>query len=189
MTGCDDRLVVSEVNWPLRNTGVYSPVTSPYESSGERFSDPSVSEDEYADYMIRYILIAICSGMVERVYWWRLVSRGFGLVDDTDPDNWRERPAYTALGHLLSSIGRHKFIPDCGIHGASGIRSHMFEADDGLRVCVACSPEGMTEFDVPFDCARVTDSFGNSLDDVGLNAGAKARIGGSPVYFFARTSS
>jgi tRNA A-37 threonylcarbamoyl transferase component Bud32 len=103
---CCDRLIVSEVNWPLRGTGVYSPVGSPYVSAEPRRNDPSVSEDEYADYMIRYLLIALCSGMVERVFWWRLVAYGFGLVDDSNETQWRERPAFKMLKVLLEWVGK-----------------------------------------------------------------------------------
>ena len=106
----EDRLIVSEVNWPIKGTGVYSPVNSPYETAGVRANDPSVDEQTYADYMIRYLLLALCSGLVERVYWWRLVARGFGLVDDSDGVNWRERPAYGALRKLLEQVGTGTFL-------------------------------------------------------------------------------
>ena len=99
---CEPRLIVSEVNWPLLGTGVWSPVGSPYETPGLRRNDPSVTEQDYADYLIRYLLIALCSGLVERVYWWRLVARGFGLVDDTAPGAWRRRPAYHQLRCFLA---------------------------------------------------------------------------------------
>ena len=102
-TSCEDRFIVSEVNWPIDGTGEYSPVGSPYVSPGERLRDPSVSEDEYADYMLRYLCMAICSGMAERVYWWRLVARGFGLVDDTDHNGWRKRPAFEMLKVFLNA--------------------------------------------------------------------------------------
>ena len=56
--------------------------------------------------MIRYLLIALCSGMVERVYWRRLVARGFGLIDDVEPGTWRPRPAFTL--HFRMNI--HGFV-------------------------------------------------------------------------------
>jgi hypothetical protein len=79
----DDRIVVSETNWPLQGTGVWSPVTSPYETLDPRQNDPSVSEADYAAYLARYYLLALASGHVSRVYWWRLAARGFRLSDDT----------------------------------------------------------------------------------------------------------
>ena len=85
---------VTEVNWPLAGTGVYSPVVSPYDSPGPRKHDPNVSEEEYADYMIRYFKQTIGSGLVDRVYWWQLIAKGFGLIDEED---YRKRPAYFAF--------------------------------------------------------------------------------------------
>lgn len=100
--GVAERLIISEVNWPLLHTGVWSPVGSPYESPGPRFNDPSVTEDQYAAYMIRYLLLALGSGLAERVYWWNLAAHGFGLIDDRDPQGWRPRPAYHAFQDWLT---------------------------------------------------------------------------------------
>ena len=105
----DDRLVVSETNWPLLGTGVWSPVTSPYETLDPRQNDPSVSEADYAAYLARYYLLALASGHVSRVYWWRLAARGFGLIDDADPAAWRPRPAFRALQTLLDNVGEATF--------------------------------------------------------------------------------
>ena len=107
---CADRLIVSEFNWPLLDGDVYSPVGSPYLFPGQVLdSPPSASEDDQARYLIRYLLLALCSGLVERVYWWRLVARGYGLVDDRDPAAWRPRPAYHALQRWLRTVGGATF--------------------------------------------------------------------------------
>lgn len=108
--GCaTDRIVVSEVNWPLLGTGPWSPVTSPYETRDPRQNDPSVDEETYAAYLARYLLLTLASGHVQRVYWWRLAARGFGLVDDTDPAAWRPRPAFFALQTLLENLAGATF--------------------------------------------------------------------------------
>lgn len=99
----EDRVVVSEVNWPLAGTGPWSPVTSPYETLGPRRNDPSVTEELYAAFMARYLLLALASGHVSRVYWWRLAAHGFGLVDDSASPR-RRRPAYHALRDLLAAL-------------------------------------------------------------------------------------
>lgn len=94
---CGAGLIVSEFNWPLLGTGVWSPVGSPYVSPGVRFNDPSVDENEAAVYMIRYLLLGICSGLAEEMVFWRLVAHGYGLVDERDPAGWRRRPGFEAL--------------------------------------------------------------------------------------------
>ena len=70
---------------------------------------PRVSEEDYAKFMCRYLLLAVASGHVSRVYWWRLVHRGFGLVDDSDPENPRPRPAFFALKNLLAQLAGARF--------------------------------------------------------------------------------
>lgn len=100
---CGAELIVSEFNWPLRGTGIHSPVGAPYVSPGIRRGDPSVTEEQSADYMVRYLLISLCSGLAGQVYWWTLTAHGFGLIDDAD-GAWRERPGYHALQTFLQRL-------------------------------------------------------------------------------------
>ncbi|MBA4388780.1 MAG: hypothetical protein C0404_12420 [Verrucomicrobia bacterium] len=174
---CGDSLVVSEVNWPIKGTGVYSPVTSPYESPGPRYNDPSVSEDDYADYMLRYLLIALCSGMVDRVFWWRLVARGYGLVDDADAARWRERPAYLMLKMFLENIR------DCVFErkpaSRPGVEAFMFNHRSGRQLCVIYSTRGDMTVEPPFACSRVTDAFGRAVP-----VSPSLTLTGRPIYMF-----
>jgi tRNA A-37 threonylcarbamoyl transferase component Bud32 len=107
---CAEKVIVSEVNWPLKGTGVWSPVGSPYQSPGARFNDPSVDEATYAAYMKRYILLALCSGMADQVYWWNLAAHGFGLIDDRDPNGWRPRPAFHVFKDLIDQTRGATFL-------------------------------------------------------------------------------
>jgi len=178
---CDDSLIISEVNWPLKGTGVYSPVGSPYESPGPRFNDPSVTEDEYAAYMLRYIVIALCSGMVDRLYWWRLVARGYGLVDDTNAGSWRKRPAYVVLQYFLSVLGEGEFLEKLSV-GGSDIHCFMFRRPDGKKVCLAYSSAVETLFNLPFECSSVISA---TCETIEVRAG-KIILAGMPVYFFLK---
>lgn len=173
---CEDKLIISEVNWPITGTGVYSPVNSPYESPGPRFNDPSVTEDQYADYMIRYLLIALCSGMADRVYWWRLVSRGFGLVDDSHKE-WRARPAYTMLRFFLSAVEGVKFRRKPRLE--PGAHGFVFGDSEQDTLCVAYTQGDPRSQRIPFEFSRALDAFGNEID-----AADEVRLSGRPVYLF-----
>ena len=105
-----EKIIISEVNWPVVGTGHWSPVGSPYTINGPWATPPSATEEDYAKFMCRYFLLAIASGHVSRVYWWRLAARGYGIIDDTGtPKQWRPRPAFFALKKLLSQLADSRF--------------------------------------------------------------------------------
>jgi tRNA A-37 threonylcarbamoyl transferase component Bud32 len=171
---CEDRFIVSEVNWPLADTGVYSPVCSPYLYPGQRVGAPNVSEEDYARYLVRYLLQAVCSGLVERVYWWRLAARGFGLVDD-GVTPWRERPAYRAWRHMLHVLSGAKFERNARV--GEGAFVHVFRRPDGERLAVgyAWTPAGGPAHGL--SCARAESVTGEPLDRM------PERLTADPVYF------
>ena len=173
---CDDRLIISETNWPLTGAGVWSPVVAPFDTPGDRPNDPSVSEHEYAAYLIRYLLIALCSGLVERVYWWRLAGRGFGLIDDTNPAAWRARPAYRVLAVFLDQVGRATFIARRLV--GLGTWFYLFRRPDESRVVLGYST-------VAGDTLRIPFRYAASLDAQGQDCAAPSALPGLPVYFQA----
>ncbi len=177
---CDDELIVSEVNWPIEGTGVYSPVGAPYVSPGPRHKDPSVSEMDYATFMIRYYAIALCSGMVSRVYWWRLVAQGFGLVDDRDPDDWRRRPAFAALRTFMGILGDSTFerriTAGQGIDEDVHVLAFMTPAEKVIYLAwVNGDPR---EVALPQPCLSVTDMVGEAA----AGTGKTVRVTGAPCY-------
>ncbi|MDA7640541.1 hypothetical protein N8787_02785 [Opitutaceae bacterium] len=86
------RLWITEVNWPLEDQGVYSP-------TGRK---ECVDEETAAAYLNSYYEDAWQSEFVERVYWWQLISRGYGLIDVNDDNELRYRPAYYQFQKLLT---------------------------------------------------------------------------------------
>lgn len=172
----DDRVVVSEVNWPLVDTGVYSPVCSPYMFPGQVVGAPNVSEEAYARFMMRYLLQAACSGLVDRVYWWRLAAHGFGLVDDR-VEPWRARPAYHAWRRMLEVLGDSVFERNLPV--GKGAYVHVFRRSDGERLAVGYA--WMAGIDVPRElgCARAEDMAGRALEHV------PDTLAEDPVYFRA----
>ncbi|MDF2939959.1 MAG: hypothetical protein K0R66_601 [Gammaproteobacteria bacterium] len=166
---CGEKVIVSEVNWPIKRTGIWSPIGSPYEAPSWHRDQPGVTEQEYSDYMLRYLVISLCSGHIDQVYWWRLSAHGFGLVDDLN--NWRKRPAFTALGFFLKTLGNAQFIrklpsPD-----------HIFLLEFqmlGSRVVMAWTLSNSSKFvpDLAYDQAY--DNQGQVLDCIELSE--------SPIY-------
>lgn len=86
------RLWITECNWPLQRQGEYSP-TSEHEC---------VSEADYDTFMQQYFIDAWETGLVERVYWWQLVSKGYGLIDRRGEEMYY-RPAYSSFKYMLEA--------------------------------------------------------------------------------------
>jgi hypothetical protein len=179
---CDERLIVSEVNWPLLGTGVYSPVGSPYVSPGERRNDPSVSEDDYADFMVRYLLIALCSGLVERVVWWQLAAHGYGLIDDRGDSGWRRRPAFHAMRAFVTTMEDATFTGLSPTVGEAGMHVLMFESEAGAPFCVAYREQGHALFTPPFRPSRAFDATGAPVP---VTPEGSVPVTPRPVYVFS----
>jgi len=92
-----ERCWITEVNWPLWE--------GPHSPAGRKVS---VDEERQADYLARYYLLALGTGLVERVFWWRLAARGYGLVDPAG--EMRRRPSFTALRALNSLVEGSSFL-------------------------------------------------------------------------------
>lgn len=140
-----EKIIVSEVNWPLLNTGPWSPVGLLFPNSGPWESPPSVPENDYAKFMLRYWLLAIAGGHVSRLYWWRLDAHGYGLIDDAGgTENWRERPAFHVLKEWLKTLSDARFerrldgLPD----GHFGLE---FSRGNGSRFTVKWTIDSMPE--------------------------------------------
>lgn len=175
---CGDRFICSEVNWPLAGTGIYSPVGSPYLYPGQKVGHPSVTEEDYAAYMIRYFLITLCSGLVDRVYWWRLAAHGYGLVDDLEQDasSWRCRPAFHALRCLLNYCGRATFVGR--VQQDDGALWFQFEREEDDPVWVGYREDGTGWANLPCRGKAIIDGFGHERE----GAMERVELSGTPVY-------
>lgn len=171
---CMDRLVISEVNWPILGTGVYSPVGSPYHWPGQVPGPPNVSPEAYAAFMVRYLLTALCSGLAERVYWWRLAAHGFGLLSDLDPNAFEERPAYGVLRTFLTECGAAEFLAR-RTFGAGG-QSYFFRGPTGGAFAVACSAAGEEALPAEWSFETRLNEHGEPLP------GGPGLVGAAPNY-------
>lgn len=151
-------IYITETNWPIKNTAPYAP-TSEYEC---------VTEEEYANFMVRYYLLSFASQRVLSVYWHQLIAPGYGLVDNRD--GIRKRSAYKAfktLQHYLQdatflrmSIERQFYTLQCTYHNK--ILFVMWSLDEKIYFI----DEGMQAF---------------SRDGIPINEG-EITIKGEPIY-------
>ena len=170
----EDHVIISEVNWPIKHTGIWSPIICPYETPKWRRIQPGETEETYANYLVRYLLITLCSGHADRVYWWRLSAHGYGLVDDCD--EFRIRPAFIALQQLLKTLGNAQFIRK---HPTLGSRYLLEFKNDEARIYVAWSTQSTTEKITEVTAEHIMDTEGKPLQ---LALWTEA-----PIYFIQRS--
>lgn len=91
-------LHITETNWPISGTAPYAPTS-------ER---ECVSEELYADYMLRYYLLAFASQQVDSVSWHQLIAPGYGLVDNRE--GIKKRSAYETYKFMISSLKNAQFL-------------------------------------------------------------------------------
>ena len=79
-------LWISEINWPLKNSGKFAPC------KGKALVSPLTQ----ADYLTRAYLTAMASGNVRTCFWHQLIAPGYGLVDNR-PVPEEKYPSYYAF--------------------------------------------------------------------------------------------
>lgn len=161
----EDKIIVSEVNWPIKNTDIWSPIGCPYETPKWRREQPGETDEDYANYMLRFLAITLCSGHVEQVFWWRLSAHGYGLVDDKN--NFAPRPAFIALQFFLQKLGSAQF--ERKHNSAEGIYLLEFATDEG-RILMAWANNQTHPFPANYSVKHVWDSYGATLNTPKITA-------------------
>jgi len=163
----DSRSWVTEVNWPL--------FEGPHAPAG---SEVAVHEPEQADYLARYYLLTLASGTVERVYWWQLIARGYGLVDRRDDGTLRRRAAFDALRTLHQILDGSVFLG--ALDAPSDAFLYHFRLPDGDEVVVCWSNNRRLEARLP---RRATDAVDRDGKGIQRPEGLEVELNGSPRYF------
>jgi len=112
-------LWITEVNWPLRDTGEYKPTSN----------DESVSIEEYASFMVRYHILALASGVVDRLYWWQLAAKGYGLIDHISMSKSQAFYAYKFMLSLLKDVEFLSLEEANGVYSAKLYAQEIGEID------------------------------------------------------------
>jgi hypothetical protein len=119
-----------------------------------------VGEQEQADYLVRYYLLALGTGAVERVFWWQMIAKGYGLVD---PVGLRRRPAFEAFRTLIRELEGSRLESVLPVPASA--RLWLLRRPDGAQVAVGWSPAGPVR--------------------VALPDGREVEVGSSPRYFIS----
>jgi hypothetical protein len=85
-------ILITEANWPISNTAPWAPTSE----------TECVSEAQYANYLLRYYLLALATQKVESVYWHQLIAPGYGLIDDRE--SLRKRSAFYVYQQMLKML-------------------------------------------------------------------------------------
>ncbi len=162
------RCWITEVNWPLRE--------GPHSPAGR---DVSVDEETQADYLVRYYLLTLGTGAIERVFWWQVVARGYGLVDPADPAHPRRRPSFQALKTLIRELDGTRL--EEVLPAPPPARLYRFHRADGGEVVVGWSA---TDLPVRATLPRPAVSVvGRDGEKRPAPEGAEVEIDASPRYF------
>lgn len=163
---CGPESWITEVNWPLRE--------GPHSPAGQSVS---VDEQAQADYLVRFYLLTHGAGFAQRVYWWQLVAKGYGLIDPVGAGIGRRRPAFAALATLTRELAGARRIG--ALEVPEGARAPLFETPAG-RVVAACWATGApVEVVIPGRPQRLREQDGTEL---ALEPGQSIRFG-SAVRF------
>ncbi len=160
------RCWITEVNWPLKE--------GPHSPAGR---DVSVDEEAQADYLVRYYLLALGTGKVERIFWWQVLARGYGLADPTDPP--RRRPSFFALKTLVKELEGARL--EAVLPAPPPARLFHFRRQDGSEVVVGWSATDKTvQATLPRPAVSVMGREGQELP---VPSGLEVELGSSPRYF------
>jgi hypothetical protein len=163
---------ITEVNWPLRE--------GPHSPAGRAVS---VDEERQADYLTRYYLLALGTGMVERVYWWQLVARGYGLVMPTETGELRRRPSFRAMATLSRHLEGSTFLGP--LPTAAPVRLYLFRQPGGDELVVGWTTGGRASTALPSGVRRLVSRDGEELDFISK---AEVEVDGSPRYIWLEPS-
>ncbi len=94
-------IYITETNYPITNTAPYAPTSE----------KECVDEESYANFMLRYYLLAFASAQVDMISWHQLIAKGYGLVEyDFDKRKLRKRKAYYVYKTMLEHLHDARFL-------------------------------------------------------------------------------
>lgn len=161
------RCWVTEFNWPLWE--------GPHSPAGK---DVSVDEESQASFLVRYLLLTLGCGAVERAYWWQMVARGYGLATVTPEGDLQRRPAFQALATAARLLKGTTVLERLPVEPPA--RFLRLARPEGGEIVVGWSTGEPVTARLPAPAAEVTSRDGEILPPP---EGLEARLGPDPRYF------
>ncbi len=160
------RCWITEFNWPLWE--------GPHSPAGRTVA---VDEEAQADYLVRYLVLTLGTGLVERAYWWRLLARGYGLTTRDGDGGLRRRPSFHAMRTMLAMLpGAVRIEPPRREGDALLYVFRVGERD----VVVGWTRQGAASATLPRPPAEAWGRDGGRLE---TPPGARVQLTPSPAYF------
>ncbi|MDD5401292.1 MAG: glycosyl hydrolase [Sulfurimonas sp.] len=156
------KLYITETNWPISGTAPYAP-TSEYEC---------VNEELYADYMLRYYLLAFASGQVDSVSWHQLIAAGYGLVDNRD--GIKKRSAYATYKFMVQTLKNAEFL------------RFDIKRDYHILQCLVDNKLLQIHWSLKPTTIKNEDIFEVYSRDGEIIKSEKINIGSSPIYIYIK---
>ena len=125
--------------------------------------------------MLRYLVLTLCSGFVDQVYWWRLVAHGFGLIDERSNGGWRERIGFRMLEFFLAQLGNSTFVKKLEV--APNVYALQFERESDTVTMMGCHG-GIFTGPWPVEYSAAFDSIGQPIEP--------SEVGESPIYLTSK---
>ena len=154
------KLYITETNWPLKGTAPYAPTSE----------TECIDEATYANYMLRYYLLAFASQQVDYVSWHQLIAPGYGLIDNRS--GLKKREAYVTYKYMVHTLKNAQFLR---LDIKRSYYILQFLVDEQL-LQIHWSLGNTTLKNEEF--FEVYDKNGNAIQDDTL------KIGASPIYIF-----
>ncbi|MDH4945453.1 glycosyl hydrolase [Sulfurimonas sp. C5] len=156
----DHKLYITETNWPIKGTAPYAPTSE----------TECVDEATYANYMLRYYLLAFASQQVDYVSWHQLIAPGYGLIDNRD--GLQKREAFETYKFMVKTLKNAQFLR---LDIKRSYYILQFLVDEQLLQIHWSLKDTILRNE---DYFNVYDKNGKSINDETL------KIGASPLYIF-----
>lgn len=165
-----NEIVITETNWPITNTAPYAPTSE----------DDCVDLESHANFLVRYFLLALASGVVKNVYWHQLIAPGYGLIDNRQ-EQLVKYPAYYAFKTMLAILQGTTFLRLDIDHGVYKALFNTQDEATQIEVIWSVADDNKHTLDIDTKSQKIITRDGEEVSK------ERIIICGSPIYLMSYT--